>query len=236
MGHTKRKSGHMIINLLMIFFIPLLMAYSLIGESLHELAGSAMTVLFLAHNWNNRRWWMHLFQGKYPPVRVFRTVLNLALLVFMVLQPVSGILISKHFYTTIRVPKFTAGAREIHLFCAYWFMVLMCVHAGTHLAVPLRRLRQKNKRAESALIIAAVIGSVYGMTAFVKRDFPSYMTLQQKFVFLDLNQSKLLFFMDYIAIMVLFSVIGLIMDRVLVKMNQRRSSSGRDKMNGGQRG
>ena len=37
------------IDALMVAFLPMLMAYSLIGETFHEIAGTIMFVLFLLH-------------------------------------------------------------------------------------------------------------------------------------------------------------------------------------------
>ncbi len=50
----------MIIDLAMTALIPMLMAYSLIGETFHEIAGTIMVILFLAHHWMNRMWWKGL--------------------------------------------------------------------------------------------------------------------------------------------------------------------------------
>ena len=39
-----------IVDISMIVLMPLLMAYSLIGETFHEVAGTAMLALFIAHH------------------------------------------------------------------------------------------------------------------------------------------------------------------------------------------
>ena len=82
----------MIIDISMTVLLPLLMAYSLIGEKFHEIAGTAILVLFVIHHIINRKWYGALFKGKYNARRVFQTVLDMLLLIFMILQPVSGIL------------------------------------------------------------------------------------------------------------------------------------------------
>ena len=82
----------MIIDILMVILLPVLMAYSLVGELFHEIAGIVMAGLFIAHNLINRRWWMSLFKGRYNPNRIFRTVINVLLVIFMILQPLSGLL------------------------------------------------------------------------------------------------------------------------------------------------
>lgn len=209
------KHLRMGIDLAMTALIPLLMAYSLIGESFHEIAGSLMFLLFIVHHLINRRWWIGLFKGKYSPARVFRTVVNFLLLVFMFLQPVSGILISKHLYTFVRVGQLTARAREIHLAGAYWGLMLMCIHAGIHLRVPMTRLGKRKSRLAAVIRDAAAVISIWGIHVFLKRNLAAYMFLQQKFAFIDPSQSKLVFFIEYLAMMILFATLGCTIDLML---------------------
>ena len=58
------KKARMIIDILMVMLLPLLMAYSLIGENIHEVLGVCMFALFIAHHVINRKWWTGLFKGK----------------------------------------------------------------------------------------------------------------------------------------------------------------------------
>ena len=77
---SEMKTKRRIIDTAMVLLLPLLMAYSLIGEAFHEVAGTLMLVLFLLHHWMNRAWWKNLFKGRYSPQRVFQTVkINAAL-------------------------------------------------------------------------------------------------------------------------------------------------------------
>ena len=41
----------------------------------------------------------------------------------------------------------------------------------------------------------------YGVWAWIRRDFPTYLFLKSEFVFLDYGESKLLFYIDYLALM-----------------------------------
>ena len=52
-------------------------------------------MLFVLHHGLNRRWFLALGKGRYPARRVFQDGLDLLLLAFMILQPLSGILMSK---------------------------------------------------------------------------------------------------------------------------------------------
>ena len=58
----------------------------------------------------------------------------------MIAQPLTGILMSKHLYRFLPSANLSAAVRAVHLPLANWGFVLMCVHTGTHLEKPLRRL------------------------------------------------------------------------------------------------
>ena len=90
------KGAKLTVDIAMAVLLPLLMAYSLIGEAFHEIIGTAMLALGVAHHVLNRRWYGAPLKGKYNPRRVFQTVLDLLLLVVLLLQPLSGIAMSKH--------------------------------------------------------------------------------------------------------------------------------------------
>ena len=66
----KRKTVKTILDILMIAALPLLMAYSLVGETLHEIVGSAMLVIFITHHILNRQSTAAMFKGKQTPVRI----------------------------------------------------------------------------------------------------------------------------------------------------------------------
>ena len=187
----------------MVLLLPLLMAYSLIGEAFHEVAGTLMLALFILHHWMNRAWWKNLFKGQYSPQRVFQTVLNLLLLIFMIVQPLCGILMSKHLYSFLPADGLSSVARAIHLPLANWGFVLMSLHAGTHLSAMLPKGRKK----------AAVLGcfgavSLYGAYAFVKRQIPAYLFLKLPFAFFDYSEPRVFFLADILAVIVLFAMLG----------------------------
>ena len=198
----------MIIDVTMTVLLPLLMAYALIVETFHEVAGSVMFLLFIAHHVMNRRWYGALPKGRFTARRLLQTVLDLALLVFMFAQPISGILMSKHLYTFLQIRGASAIAREVHLVAAYWGFVLLCVHAGTHLAPPLSKLKRTEEKKYHCLLWLLGVLSVYGAFAFFKRGLPGYMFLQSSFAFFDFAEPRLYFFADYLSIMILFAFAG----------------------------
>lgn len=69
-----------ITDLAMAVLLLLLMAYSLVGEVLHEWMGIAMLVLFVLHHIWNRTWYKSIGRGGLSLHRAVRTALNLLLL------------------------------------------------------------------------------------------------------------------------------------------------------------
>ena len=216
------KKRKLLIDISMTVLLPLLMAYSLIGEMFHEIIGTLMLVLFITHHILNRGWYKSLFKGKYTARRIFQTVLNILLLLFMVLQPLSGILMSRYLYSFIRAAGITAFARQIHLCFAYWGFVFMSVHAGTHLTVPLDSLKRKKNQVWLAVMVLMGSVSIYGIFSFTKRKFDVYMFLKSAFVFFDFYEPRLFFFIDYLSIMVLCAFVGYWIIKGLTALNSAK--------------
>lgn len=204
----KKKHIRTVVDMAMIVLLPMLMAYSLIGEKLHEIIGTLMFALFILHHILNRKWYASIFKGKYNARRTFQTTLDVLLTIFMIAQPISGILMSKHLYTFIQVQGVSATVREIHLCLAYWGFVLICIHAGTHLVARLKSLKAKKRSVSYPLTAIGAAISAYGMYAFVKRQFLDYMLRKTSFVFFDYSEPRILFFLDYLAVMILFMSVG----------------------------
>ena len=195
----------------MTVMLPLLMAYSLIGEKNHELLGSLMLVLFFLHHVLNRKWYAALPKGKYGTRRIFRTVLDILLLLIMFALPISGILMSKHLYTFIRIRGVASTTRELHLILSYWGLVLMCIHAGTHLVPVVRKILRKSRTAGIAVHAVWCAVSGYGAYVFVQRSMHEYMFRKTMFAFINTSESKVRFFMEYAAVMLLFMFVGYIL-------------------------
>ncbi len=204
----KTTTFRMIIDIAMSILLVLLMAYSLIGELFHEIAGTAIFVLFIIHQILNRKWYGGLFKGRYTPSRIFRTIIDLLLVLFMILQPLSGVLLSKHLYTFLPSLSISAFARSVHMLLAYWGYVLLSIHAGTHLRTPLQRLYQKDQKKSRVFFTVLLCISLYGMVAFIRRGFLGYMSGRTAFAFFDYAELKIFFFLDYLTIMILFMLAG----------------------------
>ena len=207
----------------MVLLLLLLMAYSLIGETFHEAAGTAMLVLFTVHLVLHRKWCKALPKGKYTAYRTFITVLNILLLVLMFAQPLSGIAMSHHLFTFLKLTGIAGTSRAVHLVAAYWSFVLMSIHLGLHMDIMIKGLtaQEKDRQTEQAgtglriVRIVILLVSAYGVYAFIKRGLPGYMFLQTMFAFFDFSEPVVFFIADYLAIMVLFTAAGYCIGKLL---------------------
>lgn len=203
------KKARMMIDVLMTVLLPFLMAYSLIGENVHEVLGICMFVLLIAHHVINRKWWTSLFKGKYNAVRVLNTAVNLFLGVFMILQPVSGILLSKYVLKEITISGASSTLRTIHMTFAYWGFFMMSFHLGLHVKAVGAKLRRKMKKeVKYALTVFFFLVAIYGVYAFIRRGIGDYLFMRVMFAFFDFGESRVSFLLDYAAIMVLVAEIA----------------------------
>ena len=208
-----KKKIRIIVDCGMTLLLPLLMAYSLVGEAAHEYLGIGMFLLFIAHHILNIAWWKNLLRGKFTPIRVVGTAVNFALIIIMLALPISGIILSRHVFRFLHFGG-TSAARSVHLLASHWGLVLMSVHAGMHgsmISGMLRKsfnIRQSTKGGTWALRLTAVLLAVCGIYAFVKHKISSYLFLRTQFVFIDFSQPVALVLLDYLAIIALFAMVG----------------------------
>lgn len=129
---NKRFTVKILIDIGMTICLLLLMPYSLLSETAHEWIGMAMLMLFIAHHMLNRKWLLSIGKGKYNAFRVIQTVLVIIMLILIMGSMISGILLSNHIFKWIKISGTYMTARQIHMFCAYWGLVVMSLHLGFH--------------------------------------------------------------------------------------------------------
>ena len=203
-------------DILMTAALPVLMCYSIVGETAHEIVGIAMFALFVLHHILNFGWIKSVFKGKYPPKRIVGTIINATVLMCMLGLMYSSIVISKHIFTFLNLGG-AMTARTVHLLCAYWGLVLMSVHLGMHISQMAARMKLKSKALIWTLrIIFGVVGAV-GIYEFIKLRFVDYLFGKVQFAFIDTSASAVLTTLQYLAVMVLFAYIGYVLQILLKK-------------------
>lgn len=208
----------------------LLMAYELVGQAAHEWIGIGMFALFIIHHILNGSWIRNLLRGRYNPVRIMQTGLVLLILCAMVGLMVSGIILSRHALSFLPIKGGRSFARNLHMISAYWGFVLMSVHLGFHWSMMMgmaKKLFQKPSAVRKwVLRILALVIAGYGVYAFIRRDIGIYMLLRSHFVFFDYEEPLVFFYLDYIAVMGLFILIGNYVCAGLRMIGKSRHSSG----------
>lgn len=203
----------------------LLMAYGLVGEQAHEWIGIGMFVLFVLHHILNYRWLSAIGKGKYTPVRMIQTILAVSILLCMIGSMISGIVLSRYVFEFLPEHGSYELAGEMHIFCAYWGFVLMSLHLGMHwqmmLGIAGKYIKPSKNRTWLLRIMSGVL-AIYGIVAFVRRDFGIYLLLKSHFVFFDYTKPVIYFLRDYLAVMCLFVFVGYWMTRWLKSFSRVR--------------
>lgn len=203
-------------DILMTAALPVLMCYSIVGETAHEVIGTAMFCLFILHHILNFGWIKTLFKGKYDLRRTVNTSVNALVFVCMIGLMYSGIVISKHVFAFVHIGG-AMFAGTVHMLCAYWGLVLMNVHLGMHISQMAARMKLKRKTVIWALrIIFGMIGAV-GIYAFIRLKFADCLFGRVQFVFIDTSASAVLTALQYLAVMVLFAYVGYVLQISLKK-------------------
>lgn len=212
------------VDIAMTLGLLFLMGYHLWGDSAHEWVGAGMFLLFLLHHILNRGWWKGLFRGEYNAARALLTGVNLLTLAAMLGLMVSGVMLSNEVFAFLHIRGHMSFARRLHMASAYWGFVMMAAHLGLHWGIVLN-MTQKNKRIGKARtafseLLGALIAA-YGVVAMIKRDLSTYLFLRAEFVFLDFGESKILFYLDYLAIMGTFIFLAHFAAKLLRKRKGR---------------
>lgn len=189
------------VTLLLLF----LSGYQFWGQAAHEWAGIIMLALLIAHNILNLNWYKNLFKGKYSAVRTIYLITDIMLLTAMALQMYSGIVLSREIFDFIIPGIGLSQARKIHILGAYWGFVLISIHIGLHWNKVINAIRKKTGIEDGILYWSmGILTAIYGIFAFIKHDFINYMFLRNEFVFIDYNESPIMFYIDYAAAAAVF--------------------------------
>lgn len=215
------------VDMVMTVLLLFLMARQITGDSAHEWLGAGMFVLWIAHHILNRNWYLHLFKGKYTPMRMIQTVTNIAVFFSMLGLMVSGVILSREVFAFLPISGGVAFARSLHIVSAFWGFVLMAFHLGLHWNMILGMVKNAAGAVPTApvrflLRMAAGIIAGYGAFAFWKNQILSYMFLTTHFVFFDFEKPIGLFFAEYIVIMVLFAFLAHYISKGIQRMSRKR--------------
>ncbi len=220
-----------VVDALMTLTLLFLMGYQFWGDVAHEWAGAGMFVLFIIHHILNWNWYKNLFRGRQTPFRIFQLILDLAVFAAMICLMISGIMLSSYVFDFLNIHGGTSFVRLLHMASSYWGFVVMALHLGIHwgifagLARKMLRIKESSRVRSIVLFLVSAAIAVYGVTVFVKRNLLAYMLVQTQFVFLDFGESKLLFYLDYLAMMGTCIFLAHYIGRVLRNLGNSRKKN-----------
>lgn len=191
-----------------------LMAYSLVGEFAHEAAGTAMAVLLVAHLWLNRRWFRALPRGRYTPRRAIQTIVVLLVAICVVTTVATGIASSRYVLVGLPIHAESSALELAHMTGAHWGLVFMGLHAGLNASRYVQPLLRRHPSAKWPLRVCALLVSLWGVSALVRRGVWRYLLFLNHFAFMDPSEAALPFVLDYLAVLALFGVVGSLLSHV----------------------
>lgn len=197
-----------LIDIVMTILFIILMGYYVTDNAVHEILGTITFILFLMHHILNIKWYTSIFKGKHNFQRTFHIILNLLLFIAMVGMMVSGIMISADVFAFLDIPT-TMFARRLHMLSTSWGFVLMAIHVGLHITGLMNKLnaKMKNSTFEYVYYFILVLLAGLGIYSFINLRVWEDMFLVNDFKFFDYEQSPILFYLKYVAILIAIALV-----------------------------
>ena len=208
------------VDLFMSALMIALMAYQVVGDTAHEVLGTAVGVLFLAHAWLNQRWFASFYKGKFTVLRALQNPLIILVLLDTLVVMVTGMMISGTVFAFLDIRSGVAVARTLHICASYWALVLMSCHVGLHWSAVLAMTRSVFGRpplrgaAQGALRLVSLAFAAYGAIAFDRLQIWDYLTLKMQFAFFS-DSGDLAMLFDWTSVMGLFVFVSYWLGRLV---------------------
>lgn len=192
-------------DLVMTFLMLIAMAYYITGNMVHEVVGVVVLLLFIIHNFLNRRWYKAILKGTHNIRRILQIGINLLFLVTMVLMMISAVLISSDLFPFIPINN-DMMLRQIHVQTAYWGFIIMAVHIGLSWGMIINSVRRMiGINATSpirtiALRILAVLIVAYGVHSSFEGEMGSKLFIYNPFGWFT-DDFTIKFLIDHLSIM-----------------------------------
>ena len=188
-----------------------LMGYHLWSMAVHEWLGMAFLIGILLHNGLDFYWFKKLFCGEYSAYRTLQVSVNLLVFIAFTAATLSGLMLSQYALPDLSIHRNADWVRETHIASVHWLQVLIGIHLGMHWKMLAGFFHHIFKLPISSTIATRILPvfwtaiSLYGLYAFIQREILPYMLLQVTFAFFDSEEPKLLFYFDFLAIIIFFA-------------------------------
>ena len=192
----------------------LLMSMQITEQAGHEYLGIFMFVLFLIHQYLNRKWYGALLKGRYTANRILSTVVNFLLLISFIMTAFSGIIMSENF-PELNIDELYSFARLAHLCCAYLSFVLMGFHLGLHWGMIAGKIKSRWPG-----FIAFIISGYGFYVFFVSEKIHEYIFLINQFAFIDYDKNLFLVLLDNISMFAFWTSAGYYMSKISAELQK----------------
>lgn len=188
-----------------------LMGFHLWGEVIHEWLGIAFLLLVLQHNLLNTYWFKAIFQGASDSFRMLKLTSNALLFGLLIAAIISGVMLSQYVMPDLIIHNASDLVRKTHMTSVHWLQIIIAVHLGIHWKMLANFLAQLcHIRSDSLLATQLLPGiylalSFYGLYVFIVREMLPYLLLQVDYAFFNFEEPKLLFYFDYLTVIILFA-------------------------------
>lgn len=190
----------------------LALAYWWLGNAVHELAGTVMFLLLIAHNVFNRRWYGSLSRTRREPRSIFNAGLTFALLTAMLILLVTSVLISNALAPYLP-PWGGFTVRQIHTLAAYWGLVIVAIHLGLRwpmlmgVARNLLGIKGTNPLRTLVLRAIAVAIAIHGVWSFHQLGLGTKLSMQMTLDWWNFEEAVAGFFIHCAAVAGLVMVV-----------------------------
>ncbi|WP_082546906.1 MULTISPECIES: hypothetical protein [Rhizobium/Agrobacterium group] len=188
------------------------LAYWWLDNGPHEIFGTAMFGLLGWHLTMNRRWFLKLRSGHYDARRWVVLMIHVWLGITMAALVVTSVLISR---SVLGFAQFTNSVSviELHWFSAYWVVIIVAIHAGTHwtrvMTVAANLLRLSPSPIRSGVRrLAALLLLGFGAWSFAVLGVSTKLTFSYSLEFWDFTSAVSPFFAHWTAVMASVAVLS----------------------------
>ncbi|MDR6590214.1 DUF4405 domain-containing protein [Agrobacterium tumefaciens] len=220
----------LLLDLLAVVLIIACLAYWWLDNLSHELFGTVLFALVIVHNVFNKRWYGGVAKRKMDAVRFVNLVTIACLAIGMTVMFVTSLLISRNIFPFMAIDGAFA-VREMHMFAAYWVLLIIAIHLGTRWQVVMNAGRElfgisgPNIYRTMALRLMALFIATWGLKSCFEMALGTKLMLQYSLDMWDFNEASLGFFLNYGAIVGMFAC-GTHYGLRLARRPERRTSQG----------
>ena len=207
MQKEKQFNIRRVIDICMTVLLLCLMAYQVTGEAAHEWTGIIMTVVVIAHQILNRKWYTALFKGKYNAYRAMTAAADLLLIVAMLFTAFCGMAMSEYAVPFLYWTSKVFYVRPTHLAMNHWAFILMGIHLGLHVPLILSRHKKQHQPGVLLSAVCAVIAGI-GLWLFMKNGMQNYLLFRVPFAILDYEKAAWQVFAENILILSFWVFLG----------------------------